>query len=147
MLWPYIVLALVIGAALPLQIGGNAELARHAGSAVWAATASFVLGSVALLAAYGLARQPWPSTMALAGAPWWAWAGAALGAVYVLGTIVAAPKLGAAALVALVVTGQMVASLAIDHFGAVGFPVQAINPWRLLGVVFLLLGVVLIQRF
>src|SRR5919108_469601 len=54
-------------------------------------------------------------------APWWVWIGGALGAFYVAASIVTAPRLGAATLIALVVAGQAVASLLIDQFGWVGF--------------------------
>jgi transporter family-2 protein len=59
---------------------------------------------------------------------------------------VGAPRLGAATLVAALVAGQMVASLALDHFGWVGFTVHPIDPWRLLGAALIVGGVVLVQR-
>ena len=40
-----------------------------------------------------------------------------LGAFYGLGSIVTAPKLGAATLVVLILAQQAVASLLVDHFG------------------------------
>ena len=42
----------------------------------------------------------------------------------------AAPKLGAAALFAFILAGQAVASLAVDHFGWVGFEEKPITPGR-----------------
>ena len=77
-----------------------------------------------MLAAY----RDWPSTGSLAGAPWWVWVGGLLGAFYVLGSVVAAPKLGAATLVAVILAGQAFASLLVDHFGWVGFEENPITP-------------------
>ena len=40
-----------------------------------------------------------------------------LGAFLVASTVVLAPRLGAASMIALIVAGQMAASLVLDHFG------------------------------
>ena len=73
------------------------------------------------------------------------WIGGLLGAFYVLGSIVAAPRLGAVTLVALILAGQTLASLAVDHFGWVGFEEQPITPLRLAGVALLAAGVALVR--
>ena len=46
----------------------------------------------------------------------------------------------------LVVTGQILASLAMDHFGLVGFEPSPIDGPKLLGVILLLAGVALVLR-
>ncbi|WP_458429062.1 DMT family transporter, partial [Pseudomonas aeruginosa] len=45
-----------------------------------------------------------------------------LGAFYVATSVVVGPRLGAAALLSLSVLGQLLTSLAVDHFGWLGFP-------------------------
>ena len=75
------------------------------------------------------------------------WLGGALGAFYVVGSIVSAPKLGAATLIALVVAGQGMASLLVDHFGWVGFEAKHISVGRLVGMGLLGAGVVLVRIF
>jgi transporter family-2 protein len=97
---------------------------------------------VLVVAALPLLRG-WPGTAKLGAAPWWVWVGGALGAFYVLGSIVTAPRLGAVTLVAVILAGQAAASLVIDHFGWVGFPEHAVTPGRLLGAA----GVVLVRIF
>jgi transporter family-2 protein len=57
-----------------------------------------------------------------------------------------AGRLGAAPWVALVVTGQIAASLLLDHYGLVGFARHPFNAWRGLGAILLVLGVVLVLR-
>ena len=83
---------------------------------------------------------------AWAAAPWWQWTGGLIGAAYVLASIVLAPRLGAATLVAAVVAGQMLSSLILDQYGLVGFAVHPISPIRLAGAVLVIVGVILIQR-
>ena len=80
-------------------------------------------------------------------APWWLWTGGIFGANYVLVALILAPRLGAATLIGLTVTGQMISSVVLDHFGLVGYPLHPITAGRLVGSVLLLLGTTLIQRF
>ena len=145
--WPFVVLAILAGIALPIQAAINAVLARGAGDPLWASVISFSVGLLVLLLVCVLFRAPWPVLAGLSALPWWAWIGGALGAVYVASSIIVIPKLGAATLVALIVAGQMLASLLLDHFGALGLPEQGINAWRILGASLLIGGVVLIRVF
>jgi transporter family-2 protein len=135
--------ALLAGAMLPIQFGINAQLASWVGGSVRAAFISFVVGATALLVAVLVAARGWPDRTG--DAPWWVWTGGLLGAFYVLGSIVTAPKLGAATLVALILAGQALASLAVDHFGWVGFDEQPVTLLRVLGMLLLAGGVALVR--
>jgi transporter family-2 protein len=146
MTWLLLLFALLVGVALPFQAGVNAQLKLWLGHPVIAALASFTIGTLFLLA-YTLALGlPAPAWSTLPQVPWWQWLGGVLGAFYIAATVVLAPRLGAAALIAALVAGQMVASLLLDHFGLVGYKVHPMNLWRLLGVGLLIAGVLLIQR-
>lgn len=142
----YWLLAAVAGAALSVQVGVNNALRAVLGSPVVASLVSFLVGSACLLAYTLATRTPWPSAQQIGAVPAWAWLGGLLGAYYI-GTVVAvAPHLGAAGLVSVVVTAQLLASLAMDHFGAIGFAPHAINAPRVLGALLLIAGVTLIAR-
>jgi transporter family-2 protein len=141
-----VLLALGLGVLLPVQAGVNAQLRSLLGEPIAAALVSFLVGTVALAAAALLGRAPLPLAAAWAASPWWHWVGGLIGAVYVAGAIVLAPRLGAATLIAAVVAGQMLASLVLDHYGWVGFPVHEITPLRLAGAALMVGGVALIQR-
>ncbi len=145
MAWPYLLFALAAGAMIPFQAGVNAQLATRLGSPIGAAFVSFLVGTAALLAVAALVWRPVPSPSVLGDAPWWIWLGGLLGAFYVAGSIVAAPRLGAAALIAAVVAGQAVASLAVDHFGWVGFREHPVTVGRLAGLLLLAAGVALVR--
>ena len=144
--WIFVSLAAVAGGALAVQAAINAVLAGGAGHPFWAAAISNSIGLLALLLVGGLFRAPLPTLGAVSALPWWAWLGGAVGAVYVASSIVVIPKLGAATLVALVVTGQMLTSLALDHFGAFGLQEQGLTLWRAAGALLLIAGVVLIRQ-
>ena len=141
-----VLLAIGLGVLLPVQAGINAQLRVTLGEPLTAALVSFLVGTVALALGGTLARAPLPLGPAWAASPWWHWIGGVLGAVYVAGAIVLAPRLGAATLVAAVVAGQMITSLVLDHFGWVGFPLQEVTPARLLGAGLIVAGVMLVQR-
>ena len=76
----------------------------------------------------------------------WAWCGSLLGAFYVAVATRVGARIGAAALFALTVLGQLMASLLVDQFGWLGFPLQPLSATRIAGAVLLLGGVGLIVR-
>jgi transporter family-2 protein len=132
---------------LPFQFGINAQLAHWLGSSIRAAFVSFLVGAFALLVIAVFIRKPLPSTARLGEVPWWVWIGGFLGAFYVAGSIVTAPKLGAATLTAAVVAGQSLASILVDRFGWVGFKEHPLSPGRLLGMALVAGGVALVRFF
>ena len=142
-IWAYLLFALAAGAMLPIQFGINAQLATWVEGSVRAAFVSFVVGTAALLLAVLATTRGWPDRAG--DAPWWVWTGGLLGAFYVVGSIVTAPKLGAATLVALILAGQAIASLLVDHFGWVGFEEHPVTLLRVLGILLLAGGVALVR--
>ncbi|MFN3385135.1 MAG: DMT family transporter [Candidatus Thermochlorobacter sp.] len=144
--WLFLLFALVAGAILPMQVGMNATLRQSVGSPVWASLTSFSVGTLCLILYALFTRLSTPALSTLSTAPAWSWFGGAIGAMYVTLSIVLAPKLGSATLIAATITGQMLASITIDHFGWLGFSEHPISVERLFGVALLLTGVLLIQR-
>ena len=143
----YLLVALAAGMLAPIQAGLNLKMARALEDPLFAALISFFVGTLGL-GAICLARgvdfskitqgfsQPWP-----------VWCAGLLGIFYVSATLILTPRLGAALTLSLVVAGQLLAALALDHFGLFGIPVQNISWIRVLGVVLITAGVVLIRRF
>jgi transporter family-2 protein len=138
-------LAFAVGVGLVVQVGMNAALGRALGSPVLGSLANFLVGSVAIVA-FVLLRVDLPGRAQLAGAPAWAWFGGLFGAMYVTVATLAGPRIGALLLLSLTVAGQMVASIVVDHYGLLGFPQQPATLLRLLGVAFLVAGIVLVSR-
>ena len=141
-----VLLAVLVGLILPVQAGVNAQLRLTVGHPLNAAFVSFAVGTLALALFLVLARVPLPNARTVALAPGWHWIGGGLGAVYIAAAIVLAPRLGAATLIASVVTGQMLSSLVLDHFGWVGFAQQPLTLARFAGAILVVAGVALIRR-
>ncbi len=142
----FLVFALLAGTLLPTQAGINAQLAKQLGHPLLAATVSFSFGSLALLLFTVMSHLSLPTFGRIIQIPWYLWLGGLLGVMYLTATIVLAPLLGAATMIGLIITGQMLAAIALDHFGLFGFPVQPLSLWRVIGVVFLVAGVIFVQR-
>jgi bacterial/archaeal transporter family-2 protein len=141
----YLLFALAAGAMLPFQAGINAQLSTWVGGPVRAALVSFAVGTIALGLITVLFYRGWPGTERLQNAPWWVWVGGLLGAFYVAGSIVTAPRLGAVTLVAVLLAGQAAASLVVDHFGWVGFDENPVSAGRLAGIALVAAGVALVR--
>jgi transporter family-2 protein len=143
--WPYYLFAVAAGAMLPVQFGINAHLAAWLGSPVRATFVSFAVGTAVLLVAVAVFARGVAEGRDLGAAPWWVWIGGFLGAFYVLGSVVTAPRLGAAVLFAFILAGQAIASLAVDHFGWVGFDENPVTPGRLVGIGLVAAGVAAVR--
>jgi transporter family-2 protein len=124
----------------------NVTLRGALASPMLAALISFLVGSLALLLFVLASGSAWPGRAQVGAVPLWAWFGGVLGAFYVASSIIIGPRLGAAALLSLIVLGQLVTSLVLDHFGWLGFAQHPLNLTRALGAALLFCGVLLIVR-
>ena len=138
-------LVLLVGLVLPLQALVNARLGALSYGPLFASLASFAVGTLALLLAWLATRPQEFDAVALARVPWWAWSGGLMGAAFVVIGTVMVPRLGAAALICLVVFGQLAGSLLLDHFGVL-HPRQPADPLRILGVVLVAAGALLVVK-
>ena len=137
-------LAVMIGVLLPLQVLLNAALGKQTGGPLFASMCSFFVGS-AVLTGFWLAARPSLDVSTLGRVPWWAWTGGMIGALYVAAATLLIPRTGAAALMCLVVLGQLVGALLVDHFGILNTR-QPIDALRLVGVVLVAGGALLVVK-
>jgi bacterial/archaeal transporter family-2 protein len=144
-IWPAI-LTIAAGFSVLIQQAFNANLRTELNSAAWSGFVSYFLGVLCMLALAAAVREPLPSVAVMARVPFWAWSGGVFGAIFIALSIITIPKLGGAAYIALLVAGQMIAALAVDHFGWLGIPERHTDLPRMLGVALLVGGVVLIRR-
>lgn len=147
MIWLLALVAVAAGALLPIQASINGRLRPFVGGPIPATLVSVAVSTSAMIVLVIASRTTVPPSAKWSGSPWWVWTGGLLGVVFVLVSLGLVNRLGAAFLFALVVVGQMLASLAIDHFGLFGVSEHAVSPLRVVGVALLLAGVVLIRFF
>jgi transporter family-2 protein len=133
-----LLLAGLAGAAAALQIYLNGRLAGDIGSAEVAAAINNWVGLVALAAvalATGGTRRAGRRIRAGAQLRPWYFAGGAFGAVLIVGSTTAAPRLGVALVTVALVCGQTTGSLAVDAAGIGPAGRRAPSGPRVLGVV------------
>jgi transporter family-2 protein len=141
-------LALLCGIILTSQIGSNVLLGKLLGDSYVPAAINMLIGVVTTGLLLLIVHKPLPSGATAGTVPWYVWiAGGVLGTLYLTGNILLAPKLGAGALVALVVTGQLLFAVLCDHFGWLGFAQHTASLWRCAGCLLLVAGAALIAKF
>lgn len=133
-----------VGVLAAMQPPINAALARRTG-ALPSTTISFMVGALALLALTVILSDA-GGFKGLRGASWWHLTGGLIGAVFVFATVVLVPRLGAAGLVATLVTGQLAGGVLIDRLGLFGLPQTTLSPIRMVGLALLVVGGVLIVQ-
>ena len=139
-------LALVIGALIPAQAAANAALSRAVGGIAFS---SLVLFGVALMTVsiFALVTHPSaPNMSSFAAAPAFGYVGGLIVASYVLAITYLAPRLGVGTAIAFVVTGQILSSALIDHYGLLNSNVHPLDARRLLGIVLLIAGAFLAKK-
>jgi len=130
------------GVAIAVQAPLNAALGRAVSSPIAAATISFAVGFAVLLVCTVLLGEA-RAFSKVPSVPLWLLMGGALGAFYVFSALWSVPILGVLTTTSLLILGQIIAALIIDHFGVFGLPTHDISTWRILSGVFVAIGVVL----
>ena len=143
----FLLLALVAGAMMPTQAAINNKLAGYVASPISAAFISFLIGTVGLFVYMFATGVPISNLTNIKDAPPIAWIGGLLGAFFVAITVILAPRIGVAMTFSLIVAGQMLITLVLDHYGFLGLPVKEISLARIGGILLITAGVVIIRRF
>ncbi len=140
-------LALCAGAALAAQATANARLGVILGNSVVATAYAFFASLVVTLVAVLVIRRPLPDMEIVQRVPllYWLIGGVlscfGVGAFYWL-----IPKLGAGSVVAFGLVGQLIFAAIASHRGWFHLPVQTLGRANIVGITFLLVGAVLMQR-
>ena len=119
--------------AMSVRVGAMASsLVVHVGGAA--------LSGALLLLRGGVPLQQWRSL------PWYMIGSGAFGVGLYLSVSQTLPRLGATSALVLIVVGQLVAGLVIDHFGLLGIPERPLDLSRLVAVALLMAGAYLAVR-
>jgi transporter family-2 protein len=147
MSWISFAFALVAGALITCQVGSNTQLKKSLEQPLPALLVNYLVGIAAVTMYTVIRRVPVPSLGQATQTPWWGWLGGVFGAVYGLAAILLASQMGAATLMALVVTGQLICSVVLDHFGWLSFDVHPASIGRIAGCALMVLGLVLMAKY
>ena len=138
-----IFLAIFAGMSNAFQAPVNAALGKFVG-VVESSFISFTVGALSLLLVSLVVGKG--SILKVVDAPPNLWIGGFLGAFFVTVALFVVPKIGAALMIASVLTGQMAAALIIDQIGLLGIPKNPIDLYRIGGLACLAVGVKLLSK-
>jgi transporter family-2 protein len=139
-----VTLTVVVGGLIALQAPINAGLGKATGN-VAAAFVSFAMGTLLLVLLVGVTGQAGGLSDTFT-VNWYYLLGGALGVAYVYTVLVTVSTIGAGAVAAATVTGQLTASVIIDRLGILGLEEQPLSLERIAGVALLLAGTYLVVR-
>ncbi|SFO32572.1 transporter family-2 protein [Chitinophaga sp. YR627] len=143
--WLFVVF--LCGALLPLQGGLNAKLAKSISSPIYASMICFIVGALGMAVYIPFTKETF-SWQLLKGSDITAVLGGGLiGAVFITASMMALPRLGMALTFGLVVAGQVIISVLLDHFNILVAEQHAVNVWRGLGILLIIAGVVVVEKF
>ncbi len=141
----YAFLPFVGGAMIAAQAPVNARLRVVLGSQFGSAVVSFVVGLVLLLGAMVVTGQG-GGLAAVGSGPWWAYLGGLFGAVFVVATLVASPRIGVTVTFVAAIAGQIILSSLIDRYGWFGVNPIPLTWERVTALVLILVSLVLLLR-
>ncbi|KQQ14069.1 hypothetical protein ASF53_09525 [Methylobacterium sp. Leaf123] len=144
LLYPFIVVA---GALQAIGVVWNAQL-RGALINPWlAALVSFLPVVFVFVLVFLLRPKPLPQRADIEGVRWWMPLAGLTGAVAVFAGLLFVDKVGAGAFNGLLITANLLTSVALDHFGWVGMKRVRAGASRLGGAALMVAGIVLISLF
>ncbi len=106
----------------------------------------YALGLSLLLLFQLFVREPLPLAQT-ASVPWWAWLGAPISLISTFIALSIAQRMGSGIFTGVTVTASLLASVALDHFGLIGFKQHTASPGRLAGCALMVAGLWMISKF
>ena len=143
----WLLLVFLSGALLPLQGGLNAKLAKSMASPIYASMICFIVGALTMALYVPFTKETF-SWQLFKGSPVISvLGGGVIGALFITASMLALPKLGMALTFGLVVAGQVIISVLLDHFNILVAEQHPINIWRGLGMLLIIAGVAVVEKF
>ncbi len=138
---------ILIGVIGGLSVGVQANIAGAMGQRVGGVASSFIIhfsgmifSGIFLLLRGGEKIQEWHKLS------WYMLGAGIFGLILYLSISVTLPRLGGTMMITLIISGQLLAGLVLDHYGLLGVEVRHIDITRAIGVAALLFGSYLIAK-
>jgi transporter family-2 protein len=139
-------IAAIVGTLIPLQAAANAGASKYLGDVSYAVLLSFIVGTI-LISLYILFMKPNIANGALTLAfPKYILLGGCISAIYTIAITYLSPKLGVGNTLYIILVGQMLMALVVDHFGILGAMKHELTLSRVSGVVLILMGLYLTKK-
>ncbi len=142
-----VLFAFALGVTAVVQVGINADLRALVGNPYQTALISTTVSTVSLiLISLFVYHRPYPDGQVFRDMPWWMWTGGIIGAFFVAGTAALVTRLGGSVLFSLIILGQLVGAVVLDHYGWFGVDKHPISLPRTAGIILVLVGAIIVRR-
>jgi bacterial/archaeal transporter family-2 protein len=142
-----IILVVLIGLIGGIAVGVQSPIAGAMGQRVGGTASSFIihlsgmiLSGLLLFFRGGEKIKDWHTL------PWYMLGAGIFGLILYQTINVTLPRLGGTMMITLIIVGQLLAGMVIDHFGLLGVAVRPVDLTRIFGVIILLFGGYLIIK-
>ena len=142
----FYLLPVFAGVAITVQTGINSQLRTSIQHPLLAAFISFIVGTIALALLLLFSRDALPSIDQYSTIDWYKYTGGLLGAFVVTVTLISVSKIGAGNMFVLIVAGQLVTAVLMDHFGVLGMKPNPVSLQKLIGIGLLIAGAWLVNK-
>ncbi|MBO3065876.1 DMT family transporter [Staphylococcus saprophyticus] len=146
----WLIIGFMFGFCPPIQTAINSALGQQLHSSIMASLISFTVGTIVLFILTLIFNKSLKVTTFNSKEgklkPIYS-IGGILGVIFVTTNIILMPHLGAALTTIIVMLGQMLMGIIIDHFGLLGTNVNKITPRKVLGIIAIMIGIILLRLF
>lgn len=146
----WLIIGFIFGFTPPIQTTINSALATQVHSSFFASLVSFTVGTIALFILtiifhrsfkiHTVSKEKGHIKVIY-------FVGGILGVIFVTANIILMPHLGAALTTIIVMLGQMLMGVIIDHFGLLGASKNPITIRKTMGLILISIGIVLLRLF
>jgi transporter family-2 protein len=141
------IIIVVIGLIGGIAVGIQSPIAGMMGQRVGGTASSFIihfsgmlLSGLLLFIRGGEKIRDWRTL------PWYMLGAGILGVILIQTINITLPRLGGTMMITLIIIGQLLTGVVIDHFGFLGVAVRPVDVTRIIGVIVLLVGGYLISK-
>ena len=142
----FYLLPVFAGIAITIQSGVNSQLRTAIQHPLMAAFISFVVGTIALAVFLALSKNSIPGLSQYTSVSWYKYTGGLLGAFVVTVTLVSVTQIGAGNMFVLIVAGQLITAVLMDHFGVLGLKASPVSVQKIFGICLLVAGAWLVNK-
>lgn len=142
----FYLLPVFAGVAITIQAGVNSQLRTAVQHPLLAAFISFIVGTVALAFLLLFSKETIPGLSEYGNINWYKYTGGLLGAFVVTVTLLSVTQIGAGNMFVLIVAGQLVTAVLMDHFGILGLRQDPVSVQKLIGICLLIAGAWLVNK-
>ena len=142
----FYLLPVFAGIAITIQAGVNSQLRVALQHPLLAAFISFVVGTIALGILLIFSKDALPGLSQYSQIGLYKYTGGLLGAFVVTVTLLSVVEIGAGNMFVLIVAGQLVTAVLMDHFGAFGLTPNPVSLQKFFGICLLVAGAWLVNK-